>query len=322
MPARDAQKYIAECIESILAQSYFNWELIVVDDGSTDQTAKIISDYSVSDDRIRLFCQPALGIIPALRLAYEQSSGSLITRMDSDDIMSSEKIEKLTDLLIQHGKGHVATGLVEYFSESGLGDGYRKYETWLNELTSTRKNYTEIYKECCIASPCWMLWREDLDACMAFRPDSYPEDYDLVFRFYENNLKVVAADDILHRWRDHDVRSSKTVGHYKENSFLDLKVNYFIKIDYKYQKNLVLWGAGKKAKKVARLLSARKIDFIWVCNNVQKIGQMIYETVLQDVKDFNFSDKQVIVTLANSLDKDDATQVLSTAMNCEYYFFC
>ena len=63
-----------------------------------------------------------------------------------------------------------------------------KYEKWINGLTLTGNNYTEIYKECVIPSPCWLIHRNDFENCDGFEPNIYPEDYDLTFRFYKANL--------------------------------------------------------------------------------------------------------------------------------------
>ena len=338
MPARNVEKYIRECIDSIINQSYEDWELIVVDDGSTDNTATIIKEFEKRESRIHLIEQSAIGIIPALRVAYASSRGKLITRMDADDIMANKKIENLSGLLFKHGPGHVATGLIEYFCATELGDGYKKYQTWLNNLTLTKTNYSEMYKECCIASPCWMLWREDFDACEAFNPNTYPEDYDLVFRFYRHGLKVISSDEILHLWRDHDSRSSRTLEQYKDNSFLEIKVRYFLQLDYDPGKELVLWGAGKKGKKVASLLALAaskhynddqeldkkesNFDFSWVCNNPKKIGQKVHQTLMQDSSIFDFSNTQVIITIANETEKQEALRQLDKTDNCSVFSFC
>lgn len=141
--------------------------------------------------------------------------------------MAPEKLESLLDQLHRHGKGHVATGLVNYFSERGISNGYERYEKWLNHLTEHGKNFTEIYKECVIPSPCWMVHREDLDAVGAFQPDLYPEDYDLTFRFYAARFKCIANNKLLHYWRDYDTRTSRTSVHYAQNYFLDINSGIF-----------------------------------------------------------------------------------------------
>src|SRR5690606_18308761 len=186
LPFKNTAEFLPECLESIQNQTYTHWELLIVNDGSSDKSPQLVANFAKQDKRIKLFKNPGEGIISALRFAFEKSTGTYITRMDSDDVMTSQKLEILLDNLLHHGKNHLATGLVSYFSEKGISGGYKSYEIWLNTLTKSGNNYSEIYKECVIPSPCWMVHKDDLVACNAFNPNDYPEDYDLAFRFYKH----------------------------------------------------------------------------------------------------------------------------------------
>jgi len=237
-----------------------------------------------------------------------------------------KKISALKNQLVQKGIGHLATGQVQYFSATELGDGYQKYQNWLNGLTAKGNNFQEIYKECVIPSPCWMIYQTDLDKCQAFLPNRYPEDYDLCFRFYENGLTLIPNNQILHEWRDYPNRTSRTDKNYADNRFLDLKVHYFLKLEQDKKRPLVLWGAGKKGKLIARQLIEAKIDFHWVCNNEKKIGKDIYGQLLLP---FNVLQKweqpQIIISVAGDLAQ---AEILSYLQNkrlkagIDYYFFC
>ena len=143
-PFKNSARFLPECIQSIQNQSYENWELLIVDDNSSDNSYDIVEGFSKTDNRIQLFKNPGKGIIDALRLAFSKSSGDFITRMDSDDVMYPNKLEVLLSNLKQHGSRHISTGLVHYFSETGISGGYSKYETWLNNLTKSGANYSEI----------------------------------------------------------------------------------------------------------------------------------------------------------------------------------
>lgn len=281
MPVRNALPYLQACLDSLLAQNCTDWELIAINDHSTDDSASLLQAYAKKDSRIHVYNNSQKGIIEALRLAYQKAKGSYITRMDADDWMPPNKLSHLRKQLLDAGKGYLATGLVQYFSEQSLGNGYKRYAEWLNQLTKTGSNFNAIYKECVIPSPCWMLHRTDLEACQAFLPNRYPEDYDLCFRFYEVGLKCLPCQTILHHWRDSSGRTSRHDPHYSDNSFLPLKVHYFLRLHYDNKRPLVLWGAGKKGKKVAHLLQNAQIPFYWVCNNPKKIGHNIYGKVLQ-----------------------------------------
>ncbi|MEP3383758.1 MAG: glycosyltransferase family 2 protein, partial [Flavobacteriaceae bacterium] len=165
-----------ECLDSILEQTYKNWEVLAVNDHSQDESVAILTSYTKKDSRIKVFKNDGEGIIPALRIAYAQSAGNFITRMDSDDIMKPNRLQIMVDSLMDKGEGHLAVGQVRYFSDRGISNGYDRYEKWLNQLTLNGNNYSEIYKECVVPSPCWMAWKRDFEACGAFEPNRYPED--------------------------------------------------------------------------------------------------------------------------------------------------
>lgn len=326
IPFKNTENYIQECFESILKQTYHHFEVIAIDDHSKDKSKAIVNSYADKDKRFKIFNNVGVGIIKALQLGYSKVSGSLITRMDADDIMMPNRIEILKNSLLQHGIGHVAMGKVRYFAKEGINEGYAKYEKWLNTLIETGTNYSEIYKECIIPSPCWMVYKTDFDLCDAFHPNTYPEDYDLAFRFYEHQLKCIACSDVLHLWRDYSTRTSRTSEHYAENHFLDLKLHYFLKLDHRNDKKIVIWGAGKKGKKIAKLLLQKNIVFHWVCDNQKKIGKHIYGIEMQAYHQLkNMLKTQIIITVANDIAQKSIRNFLiktNKIVNEDYFFFC
>ncbi|TBN04362.1 glycosyltransferase family 2 protein [Hyunsoonleella flava] len=325
-PFKNTERFLAECLNSILEQTYTNWELLIVDDHSTDNSYKLVERFATADRRIKLLKNNGSGIIDALKLAFKNSSGTLITRMDSDDIMLPNKLEVLAHNLLTHGKNHVAVGLVEYFNANGVGPGYKSYEVWLNTLTKLGNNYSEIYKECVIPSPCWMLYRADLEACGAFYPDVYPEDYDLTFRFYKNDYSCIPCNTVIHKWRDYSTRTSRTHVHYAQNHFTALKVKHFLDIDYNPSKNLVIWGAGTKGKLMASIFIERHIPFEWICDNPNKIGKEIYgKRMLNFDALAKIENPQSLITVANK-DAQKEIRAYLNKLNLEpfkdYIFFC
>lgn len=323
MPAKNAEKHIVECLNSIINQKYQNWELIVVNDNSTDNTETILKIFTNKENRIKYYNNIGNGIINALKLAYKNSNGNYITRMDSDDIMPKNKIQLMYSA-IQKNPNSLITGYVKYISDNELKAGYIYYQNWLNNLVDTNSHYTEIYKECVIPSPCWLLSRKNFEKCGAFNSETYPEDYDLTFRFYKNKIPIVALKKELHIWRDHQTRASRNDINYSDNSFLDIKTKYFLKLDYNKDKTLVLWGAGKKAKNIASLLQKNNINFVWACNNPNKINKTIYNVLMQNIdsilkKNINY---QTIITVANKADQSKIKLFLNSNKQIEAFWFC
>lgn len=325
-PFKNTSHYLTECLDSIVNQTYKHWELLIIDDHSTDESYNIVLAFAEKDKRIKLIKNSGQGIIEALRLAYSESNGNYITRMDSDDIMHPEKLSVMLKDLQNHGKQHISLGLVKYFSEDGIGDGYAKYESWLNKLTQKGHNYQEIYKECVIPSPCWMIHRDDFDVCDAFYPNRYPEDYDLTFRFYKNEMRCIPTTSVLHYWRDYSTRASRTDDHYAENHFLELKIDYFLELNYDASRPLTIWGAGQKGKKVAKLLKQKGINFIWICDNPKKIGKHIYDELMYSFEHLNaLEHPQCIVSVANTEAQLEIKTYFKTQQMesmIDYFFFC
>lgn len=326
LPVFNTAPYLRECLDSILAQTEEDWELLAVDDFSTDESPQILQEYTRRDSRIRFFTNEKKGIVPALRLAYHQSTGPLVTRMDSDDRMLSQKLAFMKKLLVKHGEGHIATGLVKYFSADGVGEGYRRYAAWLNRLALEGRHFDEIYRECTIPSPCWMAWRSDLERCGAFTEDIVPEDYDLAFRFREAGFKIVTHSEVLHEWRDRPDRTSRTDEQYLDNSYLDLKTDWFLRSDYDTGRPLVLWGAGRKGKRLAGLLGERDVPFRWVCDNAGKWGHRIGGVEMESFEILaEMPDAQIIIAVAAPDGQREILDFLKKngfEVGRGYFFFC
>jgi hypothetical protein len=187
--------------------------------------------------------------------------------MDADDIMPEYKLERLKNKWVESGSGNVVTGKVRYFSDSEISAGYKDYEKWINSLVDEKSHWQNIYRECVIASANWLLHRDDLLNCGAFNPDVYPEDYDLVFRFFESGLVVAPIKKVLHYWREHPDRTSRTSPDYNQEAFFRLRVHYFLRLHYKAEKKLIILGAGIKGKLISNILGENGIIHNWIGQN-------------------------------------------------------
>lgn len=328
MPAKNSGKFIFRTINSIIDQSYKNWELLIINDGSSDNTVEIVKKFQEKESRIKLYDnEEDPGIIPALRTAFRKSRGELITRMDSDDLMTKNKLHSMSSLLDEVGNGYVVTGAVKCFSDTGIEEGYIKYEKWLNTLILKERCYDEIFKECTIQSSSWMIHRDDLIKARKFDPEIYPEDYDLCFRFYKTGLKVRSVKQVIHYWRDHSGRVSRNDDRYKDQQFFDLKLKYFFELEYDRSKRLVVIGAGKKGKKlVKKILNSYQKSLIWISNNPRKTGKKIYGVKIEDQNILNsLKNMQIISAVSAIYDIKEIKELfidMDLKKNKDFYFFC
>ncbi len=325
LPVHNTAKFLPSCLDSILNQTYDDWELIAVENGSTDNSLTVLNEYRERDKRVRVFHLADADLLDALRLGYSKSTGELIHRMDSDDKMPLYKLQTMFDTWSLHGKGNVITGPTKYFVDEGeVGSGFKRYDSWLMNVARENSYESNKYKECVIPSNCWLVHRDDFEKIEAFNPSIYPEDYDLCFRFLKD-LSIIGLHDILHHWRDRPDRISRNWECYKDNRFLSLKVNYFFQIDRISNRPLVLWGAGKNGKDIAKLILDKKSNFEWVCDNQNKIGKDIYNVKMKHFHSIEKLTKaQLIIAVASPQDQLEVKSYLNNLNKKEgidYWFF-
>ena len=143
VPVYNAEKFLAECIESILTQSYRDFELVLVDDGSTDRSSQICDEYSRKDDRIKVIHQPNGGVTSARKTGWQQSKGEWIVFSDADDTVPVDCLEIMLTPALNNGCD-IVNARYQAFPSNNIG-GHKTF----GELT--RKEYLESF----IYTPCY-----------------------------------------------------------------------------------------------------------------------------------------------------------------------
>ena len=322
MPVKNAGPYLKGCLDSIVAQTNTDWELVAVNDGSSDGSETVLMEYAREHTNIKVVHSDGVGIVSALQKAYRLSSGGMIHRMDADDLMPLDKLKLMSEVI---EKGAIVTGRVSYFCEEReVGEGFQKYTAWLNGLMEEGDFWREVYRECPVPSSAWLMYRSDFERVSGFDSELMPEDYDLAFRILKHKLKIIRLNQVVHHWRDSETRVSRNEEQYFPTAYLPLKVHYFLELHRDKTKTVALWGAGKKGKLVAKELLERNIVFTWITNNEKKIGKDIYGVVLKSDNEQDFSGVQVIVALSSPEEKVEVQTRLSDERlvnNQDYYWF-
>jgi glycosyltransferase involved in cell wall biosynthesis len=322
MPVKNAGPYLKSCLDSILAQTNTEWELVAVNDSSTDDSEAILIEYAEKHGNIRVVRSDGVGIVPALQKAYELSNGDFIHRMDADDLMPVNKLELMAGSITE---GSVVTGKVSYFcDEREVGEGFLKYTDWLNGLMEEGDFWRDVYRECPVPSSAWMMHRADFERIGGFTSGLMPEDYDLAFRILKHKLRVIRLNQVVHHWRDSETRVSRNEKQYFPVAYLPLKVHYFLELHRDSNKTLVLWGAGTKGKLVAKELLERNVVFTWITNNEKKIGKDIYGVVLKSDNEQELANGQIIISISSPAEKVEVQTRLKherLVNNQDYYWF-
>lgn len=327
MAVKDTAQYLPACLDSIINQSYPNWELIAVNDHSSDKSLEVLEKYRHQDQRIHVFNSDKPKLIPTLQIGHSKCKGDLINRMDSDDKMPSDKLEVLVNEWLKYGKGHVIAGGTQHFVDEGeVGGGFLRYEQWLNDVAKNNKHVEEIYTECVIPSHSWIIHKDDFNRAGAFNPIVYPEDYDLCFRFYREELKIIGINHVLHYWRDRSDRISRTWEEYKDNRYFDLKTKYFFELDRQIKRPLVLWGAGQNGKDLAKRFLQHEKKIHWICDNPNKIGKDVYGITMEHFESIvNIQDPQIVIAVASPDGKAEIREQLAAWGKLpvkDFWFFC
>ena len=127
MPAYNGASFLAAAIESILAQSFGDFEFVIVDDGSTDATSEIIAAWAAKDARIRVLSNERnLGIVAALNRGLDACQGRYVARMDADDIALPERLAKQTARMDADAGVVALGGALEYIDATGADVGVRR----------------------------------------------------------------------------------------------------------------------------------------------------------------------------------------------------
>jgi glycosyltransferase involved in cell wall biosynthesis len=160
MPVYNAQEYLVECIESVQKQTYANWELIAVNDGSTDNSNIILDNFAKKDGRIRVFSfSKNKGLASALNYGILQANGYYLARMDADDVCYPKRLETQIKHL-EKNHGVIAVGSqVELINNVGKRLGYKKFATDIKAVREgifnfiplqhpTLFTYTSIMRQC------------------------------------------------------------------------------------------------------------------------------------------------------------------------------
>lgn len=274
LPFHNAAGTIAECIDSILAQSLTEFEIIAVDDFSTDDTARILRDYK--DQRIRLVDNEHRGLVSALNTGLASCSAPLVARMDADDIMHPKRLQKqYAYLRRQHDVVLVATQ-ARKFPEASLQNGYREYMRWQNAVLSAEDINNQIYIESPFAHPSVMFRRDSVIAAGAYRQGAFPEDYELWLRLSHHGHRMEKLPEVLLDWRESEHRLSRVSENYARPAFDHIRAEYLSKDRRIHHKPIAFWGAGRKTRQRIRYLLDKGFEPVaWIDIDPKKIGNRI-----------------------------------------------
>lgn len=279
VPIYNAEKYLDSCIQSVLRQTYTNWELILIDDGSTDKSGRIAEEYGFADERITVFHQKNLGVSLARNQGIDEATGNYVVFLDADDELIEDCLAKTINIAEETNADVVAGRSCE--NQELFQD--RIIWTGAEALENSLKDHLFTY------SACAKLIRREFIGKTRFTPDiRINEDSYFVFQLLCKQNVFVLTNDVIYFYRANSESSSRTV--FSEKYFDILKVSdlKYKKIEEQFPqmhdlaKNMLL----KARMNVLRILAVRTRD------EYRDVEKKLLEYILDNKEDYIPSSKE------------------------------
>jgi glycosyltransferase involved in cell wall biosynthesis len=254
MPCYNAAGTLGEALDSLARQTFSDFEIIAVEDGSTDATPEILQSWANQDTRLQMISQPHSGIIPALTTGLRACQAPCIARMDTDDRCHPERFRRQVEFLHAHPGVAVVGCLVEGFPPGQERQGFRIYIDWLNSLVTDDDIRREMFIESPLAHPSVVFRRDAVMQAGGYQEHGWPEDYDLWLRLYLAGARFGKVPEVLLEWREHPERLTRTDPRYSLENFLRLKVHYLAQGPLLERQAVLIWGAGMVGRRLSKHL--------------------------------------------------------------------
>ena len=245
MPARNAAATLSQAVDSIRCQTHRDWELIAIDDHSTDETPAMLAAMAAAETRIRVIPSPRPGIAHALQCGCATARGEWIVRMDADDLMRPERLATQLAYARRHPGVDVVSCRVQY---GGAQPGYAAHVEWLNSVVTPEAIALRRFVESPVAHPSVMFRRALLETHGGYRHGDFPEDYELWLRWLDAGVRFGKCPEALLVWNDPPQRLSRTDPRYSIKAFYQIKCAYlarWIVSSGCSVRVILLWGAGR-----------------------------------------------------------------------------
>ena len=273
LPCYNASSTLEEALSSLADQTYPHFEVICVNDGSTDDTAVILEAWRQRDPRFVVLNNGHEGIIAAANRGLQNCRAPIVVRMDADDRCHPERVALQRQYLLDHPDLVVVSSLVTGFPADQIGEGFSLYYEWLNSLLTQDDISREIFVESPIANPSAAYRKSWIQDAGGYQDHGWPEDYDLWLRLYLAGAKFEKIPRVLLEWREHPDRLTHLDPRYSLENFLRAKAHYLARGPARNSDGVFIWGAGMTGRRLSKHLVREGLPLVaFVDPDPKKIG--------------------------------------------------
>ncbi len=258
MPIHNEEKLLPAALDSLWRQTEADFEVIAVDDGSTDGTWPLLERIAAAEPRLRPIRQDHAGIVAALNRGLAEARGALIARMDADDLSHPDRLRLQAGYLDQHADTGLVASRVAYLGDARANRGLAVFVEWTNSLLDAADISLYRFVETPLIHPSVMFRRELPERLGGYRDGPFPEDYELWLRWLEGGVRMVKLEAALLEWRERPRRLTRTDPRYGVEAFYRTKAPYLYRWLVRHNPHhpdVVVWGSGRTSRHRLRFLT-------------------------------------------------------------------
>ncbi len=225
MPVRDARPFLSRALGSIRRQTFRDFEIVAIDDGSTDGSGEWLERAAAREPRLRVVRSEARGIPATLNLALASSNGPLLARMDADDLSHPDRFALQMDHLRRHPEVAVVGSRVRLFPASGTGIGMVRWIAWHNALLTHEAMAREVLIDSPLVHGTALMRREWVERSGGWTSQPWAEDLDLSIRLLEAGARFAKRPETLYAWRQHPASATRVDPRFRRERFVALKID-------------------------------------------------------------------------------------------------
>lgn len=276
MPIFNGGACVGRALESLREQDFQDFELVAVDDGSSDSTAGILAGFARRDPRIRTLRQEHAGIVRALNRGIECSRAPVIARMDADDVSLPGRLSAQLEYLRGHPDVGVIACRVGTEGSAGKGaKGFAEYVRWQNRLLDHASIFTNRFVESPVTHPSVMYRKELVERFGGYREGNFPEDYELWLRWMEAGVVFHKLPEVLLQWHDSPDRLTRVDRRYSRPAFFRVKARYLARwLTAHETRPVLIWGSSRIVRRRSRMLTGHGVPVAGFVTIEQKPGSI------------------------------------------------
>jgi glycosyltransferase involved in cell wall biosynthesis len=271
-------------IRSITTQTSTDWEFLLINNASSDESTAIANAWATRDPRIRVVDEPTIGIAHALNTGLKYTTNPLIARMDADDLAHPERLARQVAYMNEHPEVGVLGTRTRFETTVEKSSGMAWFVNWQNGILTPHEHYVKRFVDAPVAHPTVMFRRDLVDRFGGYNTGPLPEDHELWLRWMHAGVRFAKLPKELLTWHDHAHRLSRTHANYTVDAFFTTKAKWiaaWYTRKYTDQRPIIIAGTSSLCRDRAQKLEAEGLR-IHAFTDVKKREVPGYDFIAHD----------------------------------------